>query len=527
MKPRHPRCRRYLESGIYDSLSTFSELEQRIKDRPKPERGDAFEVFAEAYLATLKISQAKQIWPSKAYPSELITKFNLGRRPTVGNDGLYETVTGEWHAYEAKFRSKEHLTWTEISSFFGRTEQFDQRIVITPCNSFATEIEDAPNTTIIRGNDLARLKEEDFNAILNWLKGIEVKDHRKVRDDHQIAALDVINPALRENDRVTAIMACGTGKTLVTLWAAEDSGAKSVLVLVPSLALIRQTLHEWLAQTTWPNMAYLCVCSDPSVRRGADNIVLRPSELDFPVKTDSENVAKFLAAPFDGVKLVFSTYKSAKVVAKGMDKDFCFDFGVFDEAHQTAGKESKKSSFPLHDINLAIRKRLFVTATPRHYSPRKRKEGEEQAQLYSMDDPDVYGPLECRYELSFAKAARDGIICDYKVIIPEITQEEVTNELLRRGEVLIEGDYVRAQQVANQLAIKQAIEKDGVKKIISFHPRVDSAESFTSKKSEGIKSVIPKMWAGHVNGEMKTVDREGVMTSSKLRPLASCPMRAV
>ena len=219
---------------------------RRIKESPKTERGDAFEVFVEAYLATQKISQAREIWPSKAYTSELITRFNLGPRPTVGNDGLYETVTGDWYAYEAKFRSKENLTWAEISSFFGRTEQFDQRVVITPCNYLASEIEDAPNTTIIRGNDLARLKKEDFDAIHQWLEGITIKAERKSRDPHQFDALKVITPALKNHDRVTAVMACGTGKTLVTLWAAEESSAKSVLVLVPSLALIRQTLHEWL-----------------------------------------------------------------------------------------------------------------------------------------------------------------------------------------------------------------------------------------------------------------------------------------
>ena len=82
-------------------------------------------------------------------------------------------------------------------------------------------------------------------------------------------------------------MACGTGKTLVALWAAEKLGVKNVLVLVPSLALVRQTLHEWLKETRWDNFSYLCVCSDPTVVRGADNMVVRQSDLDFPVTTDS------------------------------------------------------------------------------------------------------------------------------------------------------------------------------------------------------------------------------------------------
>jgi hypothetical protein len=47
-----------------------------------------------------------------------------------------------------------------------------------------------------------------------------------------------------------------------------------------------------------------------------------------------------------------------------------------------------------------------------------------------------------------AEAARRGIICGYKVIISVITSEMVTNELLSRGEVVVNGDAVRARQVA-------------------------------------------------------------------------------
>ena len=37
----------------------------------------------------------------------------------------------------------------------------------------------------------------------------------------------------------------GTGKTLVGRWHAAASEARQVLVLVPSLALLGQTLQEW------------------------------------------------------------------------------------------------------------------------------------------------------------------------------------------------------------------------------------------------------------------------------------------
>ena len=101
-----------------------------------------------------------------------------------------------------------------------------------------------------------------------------------------------------------------------------------------------------------------------------------------------------------------------------------------------------------------------------------------------MDNPAVYGPQA--YRLTFAEAARRGIICGYKVIISVITSEMVTNELLSHGEVLVNGDAVRARQVANQIALRDAIEKYDVQKVFTFHRDVKSAQSFVSAGPEGV-----------------------------------------
>jgi predicted helicase len=208
-------------------------------------------------------------------------------------------------------------------------------------------------------------------------------------------------------------MACGTGKTLVALWAAERIGAQRILVLVPSLALVRQFLHEWLREHGWDKLAFLCVCSDPTVAREPDEIVLTSSDLDFPVATDAALVRRFLDRPFDGVKVVFSTYQSANVVANGLDDPF--DVGIFDEAHRTAGREGTNFSLALKDSNLPISKRLFFTATPRHYDIRKRDNEGDARLVYSMDVSETYGPIA--YRLSFGEAARRKLICGYKVLV--------------------------------------------------------------------------------------------------------------
>ncbi|MFM9963564.1 MAG: hypothetical protein ACKV2Q_20340, partial [Planctomycetaceae bacterium] len=225
---------------------------------------------------------------------------------------------------------------------------------------------------------------------------------------------------------------------------------------------------------------------------------------------------------------------------------------IFDDAHKTAGREGAKFSFALKDDNLPIRKRLFLTATPRHYDLRKRDKEGEPIEVYSMNRPEIYGPVV--HTLSFAEAAKQKIICNYKVVISVVTsdiqtphraghpkgrggsrasalRQDAENErvvqkpenhrdklggafqqAMRHGTVLINGDEVKAQQVANQIALAQAVAEHQLKKIFTFHRNVASARSFTSEGSEGIGTHLPDFAALHVNGAMSTAARDGLMT---------------
>lgn len=60
MPPRHPKATQSLKSKLSDGLWGFTELEARIAALPtEKDRGDPFEVFAEAYFAT---QSAPNIW---------------------------------------------------------------------------------------------------------------------------------------------------------------------------------------------------------------------------------------------------------------------------------------------------------------------------------------------------------------------------------------------------------------------------------------------------------------------------------
>ena len=517
MLPKHHKTSFFLKAGIFDNLSSFAELEKRISELPTTvEEGDAFEVFAEAYFFTQKIEQAEEVWPFKSIPSGIKEDLSLGtNQKDMGVDGVFKTVSDEFNAYQAKFRTdRKSLTWSELSTFMGLTDKVNQRVLFTNSNDIPSVINERTGFYCIRGNDLARLDRNDFETILKWLQSGVLEIERKTPQPHQDDAIKDILTTLEDEDRATALMACGTGKTLVALWVSEQMGCQNILVLLPSLTLVRQTLHEWLRETQWQHLSYLCVCSDPTVAsKELDSIKVNQSDLDFAVTTDSNTVKHFLSQNTKGIKILFSTYQSTHIVAEGMDNNYRFDLGIFDEAHKTAVREGKKFGFALKDNNLRIKKRLFLTATPRHYNINKKDEEGDSVLVYSMDNPDVYG--EVVHELSFAKAARQDIICNYKVIISVVTSKPVSKELLKRAEVLISGGVVKAQQVANQIVFKEAIEKYNIKRIFSFHKSVSAAKSFTGKGSEGIRTQLPEFNTFHVNGTMSTAMREGIMNEFK------------
>lgn len=505
--PQHDHAPKYARSGLFKALDSFAELERRIAQLPtEKERGDAFEVFAEAYLSTDEMVQAAEVWVIGKVPAEIRRKLNLPSRD-YGYDGVFQTKLGELVPYQVKFRTgRTPHPYADLATFFGISEKAERRVVLTNSIAISAVAESRTNFQTTRGGDFDRLDPAQLDAIAAWIDGIAPAPLVRAPRPHQRAALTDIERELSVSDRATVVMACGTGKTLVALWAAEAAQATRVLVLVPSLNLLRQTLHEWAKWTNWgERFRYLCVCSDPKVSKGLDEIEVRPADADFPVRTDPAIVRKFLADGGDTVSVVFCTYQSAPVVGEAMKKRQPFDLGIFDEAHKTTGREGTRYAYALRDSNLPIRKRLFLTATPRHYNIGKRdKEGDFE--VASMDDEAIYGRVAHR--LTFAQAAAQKIIVPYKVVISVVDSEMIDNALMDKGEVSIKGDPVRAKWVAHQIALKRAVEEHDLKRLITFHSSIKAAAAFASDDSEGVGIHLPDFQRFHVSGAQPTAERD-------------------
>ena len=257
---------------------------------------------------------------------------------------------------------------------------------------------------------------------------------------YQKKAVEQVLAGFQVQDRGQLVLPCGTGKTAVTLWIAEQQAGLGgrVLYLVPSIALMAQTMREWSEQKSLP-LRYVGICSDTRAGRTDEDASLL--ELDYPVTTDLEKIQEGLQAERPrALTAVFCTYQSLPLVATAQAEGAPpFDLVVCDEAHRTTGVEEsisnrkddqKVSPFRLvHDKDrIHAHKRLYATATPRLYTESARgRAADRNLDIYSMDDESVYGPVFSK--MAFSEAIEGGWLTDYKVIILTLKADQVSEAM--------------------------------------------------------------------------------------------------
>ena len=292
--------------------------------------------------------------------------------------------------------------------------------------------------------DTLRLQEKPVQRIgLHYLKASPIdwaayassgavgeRQPPKTARPHQQDAIDsALTHLAASGARGKLLMACGTGKTLVGLRAAEQIAGRGrrVLLLMPSLALLSQTLRAWLDDATLPIRAF-AVCSDSQTgrprRSAGDTADMDVLDLAYPATTDAASLATRAGpdAP-DAMTVVFATYQSSGIVSLSQLEHSLppFDLAVADEAHRTAGAlipgEDPSPFVRIHDEEAILaHRRLYMTATPKVYAASARsRAGELAATLCSMDDEDRYGPL--LHETRFGDAVDRDLLSDYRVIV--------------------------------------------------------------------------------------------------------------
>ena len=439
--------------GIQDILD-----EIRANTFSEREKGTEFERLMKLWFLTdPRYNELETVWLWEDFPA----RDELGGMD-LGIDLVARTEYGDFWAIQCKcYEEDTYINKGMLDSFLAnasrqftdpltfQTKEFSNLLwVETTRKPWGANAEKA-----IQGlsKPFTRISLLDLEiSAVDWLKlkkglsGEKAKLSGKQPLKHQLEALSKAYNYFVEqgHERGKLIMACGTGKTYTSLKIMEQITPKDgfVLFLVPSIALLGQTLNAWMADKQ-DDIRAVCVCSDTKATRemhDADDIDASVVNLAVPASTDTKRILRQLKR-YDkepNRTVIFSTYQSIDVVKEAIDAyGREVDLIICDEAHRTTGvvlKDKKESYFTKVHKNdyIQAKKRLYMTATPRLYSANlkvKAKQDDRIDVLCSMDDPEWYG--EEFHRLSFNDAVSRGLLADYKVLVLTVSEEDIPESI--------------------------------------------------------------------------------------------------
>ncbi len=481
-------------------MASFTQFLSSL-DADAGKRGKQFEHFVKWFLKNDPqwSTQVDEVWLWDEWPNRW--------GPDCGIDLIFKHKDGQTWAVQSKcYDAKYNVTKRDVDKFLSESNRslIDKRLLIVTTDGLdkkAKQVCDAQDKEVVRYS-LSHFEDADieYPSSLADLNNAKPKP-KPTPKAHQKEAIEAVKKGFADTDRGQLIMACGTGKTFTTLWIKEELGAQSTLILLPSLGLLSQTLHEWTAAKN-QDFDVLCVCSDDSVgKKGSDEAVHDIADLAFPVTSDPTEIAAFLKQ--DGPKVVFSTYQSSNLIADAQADPAVpsFNLAIADEAHRCAGNTDGNFATILNGQRIRADKRLFTTATPRTYSTALKKGAEGRGiKIVGMDNEEVFG--KHLFTLNFGEAIKRGLLTDYRVVIVGVDSPTIAsyieNRELVKTESGIEND---AETLAAQVALLKTMKDFDLHRMISFHSRVSRAEGFAKDLNE----VAQWLDAKHrPSGELKT-----------------------
>ncbi|MBO7073173.1 MAG: DEAD/DEAH box helicase [Acetobacter sp.] len=394
----------------------------------------------------------------------------------TGIDLVVEYNDGTFAAVQCKFYEK-NVSLNDVTNFTSKLQsgvrdiRFSKGFLITSSDfsenvyKHVEQIRKTLSVDVINEEDL---KKSDIDWEASDFKKNELKLRtKKELRSHQREALERTKEYFEpvERTRGKIIMACGTGKTLTALRIIETLCPKEgkVCFFAPSIALVAQTFREFLKERKEDFIACI-LCSDHTVGKDDDDLSI--AHLPSTPSTNPEAIVKaFEKAKKDKKRLIiFSTYQSSPVLSRAfkenhLQEEFgAFDLMICDEGHRTVGahtpQEKEKSPFLYchDDALIPAQKRLYMSATPKVWtSASKAKAKQNNTEMYSMDDPQIYGDVI--FSLPFSKAIEQDLLSDYQVMIVALRSDQL-GDLTEKVSVQITSQDKRDKHVDRDFVCK-------------------------------------------------------------------------
>ena len=226
-------------------MATFDEFYISL-DPDSGIRGKQFEKFVKWFLKTDPVwkSQVKDIWLWDEHPKR------SAWGPDCGIDLVFNDQEGKTWAVQAKcFSPERSIKKEDMDSFIAESSdsRFQGRLLIASTDRIGTNAD-----RVLNRHEVVRFLLEDFRTSQiifpespKDLSSVRRKDLRTPRH-HQEEAIAAVVEGLKTADRGQVLMACGTGKTLISLWIKERLKVQRTLILLPSLSFFLKLLENGL-----------------------------------------------------------------------------------------------------------------------------------------------------------------------------------------------------------------------------------------------------------------------------------------
>jgi superfamily II DNA or RNA helicase len=467
-------------TNILLQLNTFNDAYCLLNNSDNRTKGLFLELFTKFFFKIHHCykDHIKIVYLYDEIPQSI--KRELSLPPKDKGIDLIIKYDDDWLAIQCKYRQDPNstVTWKELSTFFGLTFGINDKIkrgyYVTNTHNLCDEVLNSEKVIPITGNFLDNLDPSFFSNLKSMITNNRITFTKHIPLPHQQSTIHKSVSYFKKYRRGYIEYICGTGKTKTSYWIARELVCEKIAIFVPSLLLLSQFFDEWcyevVADRDCPD--FLLVGSDyddnldDKYKDKLDNIELT---------TDTLVITKKLQECDD--LIVISTYQSANILIDACKKiNYTFDFGIYDEAHKTAGQINKKFSLAVTDNNFKIRRRLFMTATPKIYNGNLYDD-----EVVSMDNIEFYG--ECIDSYNMNQAIQDGRLCDYQILTIHTTNNYIEEQLNNNKLVSIKNNYnfdeLQSLYLASAIVIFKCLEFYECAHMITYHNSVKRSKDFS------------------------------------------------
>jgi predicted helicase len=496
-------------TNIFKTINTFNDIYKITQTLDNKQKGDLFEMMTYHLfkLSPILNNNLQNIWMYKDIPDKIKQELKLPNKDK-GID-LLAQINNEYYTIQCKFRQEitTCITWGELGTFFGLSFGMNDKIkggfFVTNTYQLCDEVIQSKKITAIYGDFFDDIPKELFAQMTNTSKPRYIlKEPYKYQEDCFYDCVDYFCDDDRNKGYIE--MACGVGKTLTSYWIDFQMGVKRTVIFVPSLYLLSQFFSDWVNQSYAENkkIKYLLIGSDLDVdtetKQKANGIILyiEPDDIRNYINSTKEKL------------VVICTYQSSDKLAKACNKKIDFDFGIFDEAHKTVGQVGKLFSNMLTDSKLVIKKRLFMTATPKIYNGNLDDEN-----ILSMDNEKYYGKQIYCYNTGYAITNKR--LTDYQLITITTSKKEIKEYISNNKLIKINDDMTDENSVliGSVLLLLKKLHDNTCNHLITYHNTVARAIEFKNLLNQVSDMLYKesKIYINSLDGSISMASRKKII----------------